>query len=195
MVLGALRIYGRPICFMTAAIFFFHAAAASVYAQEARLTNIIVTNTRDHLLLYMNVAGAFREEIEKAVMSGVPVSFSYFIELHQTRSFWPDSTIVSKKFVHTLKYNNLKKEFIVTRSWDNGEPSATESFDRAKKMMTEIDSLKVVLLEKLEKGKQYQLMTKAELSKRTLPFYLHYILFFVSLWDFETDWYAIDFIY
>jgi len=61
--------------------------------------------------------------------------------------------------------------------------------------MTEIDGLKVVPLSNLEKDKRYQLRAKAELSKRTLPFYLHYVLFFVSLWDFETDWYAIDFTY
>ncbi|NQT10914.1 MAG: DUF4390 domain-containing protein, partial [Desulfobacteraceae bacterium] len=41
----------------------------------------------------------------------------------------------------------------------------------------------------------YQIRAKAELGKLTLPFYLHYILFFVSLWDVETDWYTIDFIY
>jgi hypothetical protein len=61
--------------------------------------------------------------------------------------------------------------------------------------MAEIDSLKIVPLWKLEKGGKYQIRAKAELSKLTLPFYLHYILFFVSLWDFETDWYTIDFIY
>ena len=40
-----------------------------------------------------------------------------------------------------------------------------------------------------------QIRAKAELSKLTLPFFLHYVFFFVSLWDFETDWYTIDFIY
>jgi hypothetical protein len=50
-------------------------------------------------------------------------------------------------------------------------------------------------LGQLEKGQQYQLRTKAEVGKQTLPFYLHYVLFFVSLGDIETDWYTIDFIY
>jgi hypothetical protein len=61
--------------------------------------------------------------------------------------------------------------------------------------MAEIDSLKVIDLNQLQKGTRYQIRTKAQLSKLTLPFYLHYVLFFVSLWDFETDWYTIDFIY
>jgi hypothetical protein len=33
------------------------------------------------------------------------------------------------------------------------------------------------------------------MSKTTLPWKMHYVLFFVSLWDFETDWYTIDFIF
>lgn len=164
-------------------------------AQEAKLTHVIVTNTRDHLLLYLNVEGAFREEIVQAVMSGVPVSFSFYLELNKNRDFWPDKTLVSTKFTHTIKYNNLKKEFIVERSWETGEPTRTQSFADAKKLMAEVDSFKVVLLDQLEKGRQYQLLAKAELSRKTLPFYLHYVLFFVSLWDFETDWYAVDFIY
>ena len=96
---------------------------------------------------------------------------------------------------HTIKYNSLKKEFAVSRSWDSRSPVIVQTFDAAKKLMTEIDSLKVTPLDLLEKGKQYQIQAKAKLSRVTLPYYLHYVLFFLSLWDFETDWYTIDFIY
>jgi len=29
----------------------------------------------------------------------------------------------------------------------------------------------------------------------TLPFFLNYIFFFISLWDFETSWHSIDLVY
>jgi hypothetical protein len=99
------------------------------------------------------------------------------------------------KVTHTIKYDHLKDEFIVTRSWGENKTFDTESFDEARRLMSEIESLKVISLDKLEKGRRYQIRSKAELSKMTLPFYLHYVLFFVSLWDFETDWYSVDFIY
>ena len=165
------------------------------FAEEAMLTNIIVTNTRDDLLLYLNVEGAFREKMKNAILSGVPASFSFFTTLYRKRDMWLDKKIADIKITHTIKYNNLKKEFVVKRSWENGKPLVTQSFTEAQKLMTEIDSLKIVSLGKLEKGGEYQIRAKAELSKLTLPFYLHYVLFFVSLWDFETDWYTIDFIY
>jgi len=164
-------------------------------AQDATLSNVIVTNTRDDLLVYLKVEGAFREKMKQAILSGVPTTFSFLITLSKVRSIWKDKTIADLKVFHTIKYNNLKKEFVVTRSWENGNPYLTQSFEEAQKHMAEIDGLKVVSLNKLEKGRRYQLGAKAELNKLTLPFHLHYVLFFVSLWDFETDWYTVDFIY
>jgi len=165
------------------------------FAQDATLTNIIVTNTRDDLLVYITVEGAFREKMKTAILSGVPTTFSFFIQLYRVRNFWPDKEIEEIEITHTIKYNNLKKEFMITRSWENNQPIVTKSFVEARKLMSEIDSLKTVPLSRLEKGSQYQIKAKAQLSKLTLPFYLHYVLFFVSLWDFETDWYTIEFIY
>lgn len=164
-------------------------------AQEAKLTHIIVTNTRDDLLIYLTVEGAFTEKMEKAVQSGVPASFSFFINLYKSRSMWLDRNLADIEIVHTIKYNHLKKEFIINRSWDPNSPVIAQSFAEAKKLMAEIDSLKIIPLKTLEKGKQYQIRAKAKLSKLTLPYYLHYVLFFLSMWDFETDWYTIDFIY
>ena len=183
----------RKICsLVVAGIFLMHSLA---FAQEATLSNIIVTNTRDDLLVYLTVEGAFREKMKQAILSGVPATFSFFFTLEKVRQFWWDEDVVSFKVSHTVKYNNLKKEFVVHRSWENGKPLVTQSFAEAQKRMSTIDGLKIVSLGKLEKGRQYQLSAKAELNKLTLPFYLHHVLFFVSLWDFETDWYSVDFIY
>jgi Domain of unknown function (DUF4390) len=175
-----------------AILFCFYAVA---FAQKAVLSNIIVTNTRDDLLVYMNVDGAFTPKMKNAILSGVPATFSFYISFYQVRNFWFDYKIRDIKVTNTIKYNNLKEEFVVTRSWEKSGPQVTQSFDEAQKLMTEIDSLKIVPLKQLEKGRHYQLRAKAELSKVTLPFYLHYVLFFVSLWDFETDLYTVDFIY
>lgn len=165
------------------------------YAQDAVLSDIIVTNTRDDLIVYLTVKGAFRDKMKNAILSGVPASFSFFITLYQARNFWIDKKIADLDITHSIKYDNLKKEFMIKRSWENDKVRITQSFSEAQKLMGDIDSLKIISLGRLEKGRQYQIRAKAKLSKITLPFYLHYVLFFVSLWDFETDWYTIDFIY
>ena len=165
------------------------------FAEEAALTNIVVTNNRDDLLLYLNATGAFNEKTRKAILSGVPTAFTFYITLNRERSYWLNKTIVDLKVTHAIKYDNLKKEFHIDRSWDSGGPIVTSSFEEAQQLMIKIDSLKVVSLDQLEKGRHYQLCAKAELSKFTLPLHLHRVLFFLTFWDVETDWYAIDFTY
>jgi hypothetical protein len=182
----------RKTCVILFGLLFFVQNLA--FAQEAGLTNIIVTNTSDDLLMYLNVEGAFIDEIEKAILSGVPTTFSFFITLNKVRNLWFDNNLADLKISHTIKYNNLKKEFTVTRS-ESSKSVVTQSFVEAQQLMSEIDRLKIVPLIMLEKGSHYQIRANAELNKVTLPYYLHHILFFVSLWDFETDLYAIDFIY
>jgi len=163
-------------------------------AQEARLTDVIVTNTRDDLLIYLTVEGAFTAEMETAIKSGVSATFSFIVNLYRDRNWWLDRKIAAQTITHSIKYDNLKKKYRIQRSWE-AEPHVTQSFSEAQKLMTEVDSLAMIPLAELQKGTAYQIQAKAELSKRTLPLKLHYVLFFLSLWDFETDWYTIDFIY
>jgi len=116
------------------------AACPLVFALETRLTDITVSNTRDDLLLYVTLEGAFSPELKEIILSGVPATFSFPVKLNNVRNMWFDREIADIEVTHTIRYDNLKKEFAVRR-------------------------------------------------------YLHYILFFVSFWDIETDWYTIDFIY
>ncbi len=166
-----------------------------LFAQDAILKNLVISNTEEHLQLFLDVEGAFREDMKKVVQSGVPTTFSFYITLHRVRAFWMDKKIANVNVTHTIKYDNLKNEYSVIRSWENNKTVVTQSFEAATELMSRVENLNVIQLSSLDKGKQYQIRAKAELSKMTLPLYLHYVLFFVSLWDFETDWYTVDFTY
>ncbi|OQY50294.1 MAG: hypothetical protein B6230_06600 [Desulfobacteraceae bacterium 4572_89] len=162
---------------------------------NAVLVNIKLANTRDDLLTYFEVKNAFTEKINQAVLNGIPTSFSFYVSLYKTGNSWLDKKIADVQIKHTIKYNSLKKEFSVSRPWKDEKPIVTQSFEEAKSWMTEIDNLEVIPLEKLIKGDKYQIRIKGELDKVTLPLSLHNIFFFVSFWDFETDWYLINFTY
>jgi hypothetical protein len=97
---------------------------------------------------------------------------------------------------HTVKYNNLKNEFVITRSEHSDKPVVVNSVPEMKQIMAEVEDLRIAKLKSLKRNHRYQVSVKAELSKITLPFYLHHVFrFFLFLWDFETDWYTTDFIY
>jgi hypothetical protein len=164
-------------------------------AQVPALSDITISNTSDDLLLHLKLEGSFLEKIKRQILDGTATSFAFIIRLAQVYDLWFDQRIADIRVVHTIKYDNVKKEFIVRRSWKNNEAEITPSFEEAQQWMNEIDSLKIVPLNRMERNAQYQLLAKAEVSKKNLPLYLHYVLFFVSFWDEETDWYIIDFSY
>ena len=103
--------------------------------------------------------------------------------------------MASLKVHHTIKYDSLRQEYTVILSERGNQTVVVKDYSKAQEMMAYISNLQLVPLQVLEKNNQYQLRIKAELNKVRLPLYLHYLLFFVSLWDFETDWYVVDFIY
>jgi hypothetical protein len=166
------------------------------WGQDARVTDVIVTNTRDDLILYFRIQDCFTEDLQQAILSGVPTTFTFLTSLDQVRSFWKDKNLASLEIRHTVKFNNLKNEYVITRSEHNDKPVVVNSMSEAKRVMAEVENLRIAKLESLERNYRYQVSVKAELSKITLPFYLHYVFrFFLFLWDFETDWYTTDFIY
>jgi hypothetical protein len=164
-------------------------------AAEATLANIIVTNTQDDLLVFFEIKGSFTREMEEAILNGIPTTFNIFIRLYRSRTLWLDASISDIKLEHNIKYDSLKNEFRVRRSEENYKELIFKNFEEAKKAMAEIRNIQVVPLSELRARSKYQLRVKAELEKVQLPLYLHYVLFFVSLWDFETDWYTVDFMY
>ena len=165
------------------------------FAAEVRLTDIVVTNTRDYLLVYFSVADCFTEDMEKAIANGVSTTFTFFVKLHEVRDWWWDKSIADLKVSHEIKYDSLKKVYIVRLSSKDNKMIFVKELEEAKKLMSEIVGLKVTELRNLRRGDHYQISMMAELEKIRLPFYFHYVFFFLSLWDFETDWYTVDFRY
>jgi hypothetical protein len=181
-------------CALVIFLFFYISPKLSL-ARETRLSDIIVTNTRDHLLVYFNVRDCFTGEMNKAILNGISTKFTFIVKLYEVRNAWFDHKVADINLTHNVEYNTLKNEFNLFLPEHNKKKVKTKDFDEAKKLMAEVVALKVVRLDKLKRGIHYQLRMKAELDKIELPFYLNYVFFFLSLWDFETDWYSVIFRY
>lgn len=186
--------------FLCAVVFFitgllFIVPGIAIARDNAVLSDIKLANTRDDLFAYFKVEKAFNEKNIQAITNGISTSFTFYVTLFKTSSSLFDKKIIDIETRATIKYNSMKQEYTVICQWKDAPPLITKSFDEAKTWMTEIDNLKVVPLDRLIKGGKYQIRIKAELEKVTLPLSLHYVFFFVSYWDFETDWYVINFTY
>jgi len=162
-------------------------------ATKASLQNIVLDSKNENLTLSFKLEGAFSEQMKEVILSGTSITFTFFVVLREIKDFWVDKKIVDIKIDHMLKYNVLKKEFVIKRSWQIDEVLITDSFAEAQNLMAAISSLKILPLNWLENGNRYEITIKAELSKANLPLNLRPVMFFSPPWGFETDWYILDF--
>jgi len=162
---------------------------------EATITEVTATTSEKELLVFAVLKNSFTPEMIQGLHSGIPVHFSFFLELVQKGKSWTDKKLVSLKFMHTLTYDTLKEIYRVDLEETQTNGSTYTSLIKARKAVNEINNLKLIKLAQLQPDNTYLLRIKAELYKKTLPMNLHYLLPFLSWWDIETDWHTIEFSY
>ena len=163
--------------------------------KDPDLKDIIITTSKSHLILFATVENGFTSEMLAGIRNGLPVTFTFHIELDKIRSAWFDSTLVETAVTHKLKYDSIKQKYSITFSEKNGQTVTTRSLKEAKQLMAELSGFPIIARTKLIADAPYALKIKATLAETTLPLGIHYILPFTSLWDFETDWRTVEFRY
>ena len=127
--------------------------------------------------------------------SGIPVQFSFFVELKKVEDNWLDDQLASIEFSHSLSYDTLKQLYTVRTEEISKQVHTVKTLEEATTLLNEVNGLKIIKLEELEPDQTYRLRVKADLYKKTLPLSLHSVIPFVSWWDLKTDWHTIEFIY
>jgi hypothetical protein len=176
-------------------IFFFLLPASLAHGRKASLSDIAVTQGRNQVLLFLKVNDCFTGEMDKAIENGISTTFNFSITLHEVRGLWWNKKIADLTVSHEIQYDSLKKVYRVRLSEKEDKVIVVSDSEEAKGLMSEIRGLALADLGDLERGRTYQVRMMAELDKIRLPLYLHYVFFFLSLWDFETDWYTKEFKY
>ncbi len=178
------------------ALIFQLAVSSTVLAQQAFIRKVVITNVDDDIVVYFNLEGAFTDSIVKAISKGIPTTFTFFVRLNSMNKIWFNTSTAGIEIHRTIKYDSLTKQYTITETVRGDKETVlkkTNIFSEAKKVISEFKSIPVISSKKLKKGKKYELKIKAELDKVKLPFYLEYVLIFVSIWDFETSWYIEEF--
>ena len=164
-------------------------------AQEALLKNITLSNMDDHMMVSLRVEGAFTPKIMASIQNGAQTQFTYLLRMYRDRRMWLDEKLIAMKLTHGLLFDPVRKVYKVHRSWAQPPWTETRSLVEAQTLMTQIERLPILPLDRMQPGEGYELRAKVELSQVTLPFYLRYVFYFVSLWDYETEWHSVFFLY
>lgn len=165
---------------------------ATTRAAGAMIDDVVVRWTPAPLSVSFIVKDAFNDDIEEAIASGSPTSFTFLIKLDRVRSLWLDEGVGSWEFRHTVKYDTLKEEYEITLDETGKSVVRTKDFNEMKRIMATGSSIPITPVT-LVPGSSYEVSIKAEMHTIELPSPLNYLFFFMTIFDFETGWYTYSF--
>ena len=93
---------------------------------EPHIADILVTTSQTHLLLFCSIKNSFTPEMIEGIHNGIPVSFTFLVELEQVKNKWFDTTMTEMSFQHTLIYDSLKEQYEIYRSEKTQNPLITD---------------------------------------------------------------------
>lgn len=178
--------------------FFLFPAITQTQAQakrKATFKELTATTSETHLIIFGTLENSFTSEMIEVLHSGIPLRFSFFVELYKIEKNWPDELIATYTFQHIMTFDTLKDSYRITLEEENNKVLTFHSLFKAQKVINEINGAKVVELKQLIPDSLYKLTIRAELYQKTLPMNLHTILPFLSWWDVKTDSYSLEFKY
>lgn len=181
----------KKISHIFIALFFILASPSySQGAEAAKINNVIISHTPQNISVSFDVKDGFTKEIEDAIKSGIPAAFTFIVEFYRERSIWFNEKLAEVKFRHTVKYDTMKAEYelFLEEKAQSNKSIRLKDLSKVKELMTKAEIIQVSNPEAVQKGSMYRVKIKAKLDAVELFFPLNYMLFFVSFWDFETDW-------
>lgn len=159
----------------------------SAFCEKASIQGVHVKRANETWKVSFHVEDCFTEKMEEAIQTGIKTIFTFYLQVYQKRVWWKDRRVVSVQFHRVIQYDPIRGEYQVTFS-EKGASLLTKNLEEAKKWMTRVETVEMKPFSDLKPGISTYLRIKAGLDPVKLPLHLEYLFFFVSLWDFETDW-------
>ena len=160
-----------------------------VSAVSPDVVNIGVGTNGKYVVMNARLVDGFTEKILEAIENGVPMGFTFEIELRKDNTLWVDSLVSSNKVRHRVQFDSLKKIYRFSESGKNVKRKIiTRKESRYQKLMLTLKDIPIAPIYKLDPNEKYYVRVKADLETDRFWFPFNYIFFFVPFNAFETSW-------
>ncbi len=163
--------------------------ASTAFAASPSIVNISVGNTGNVVTVDAALVDGFNESMLEAIESGVPISFTYEVELRQIVPLWMDSLVSKATIKNSVQYDTLNKVYSFSSAGKNIKRKVITR-DKAlyQKLMLGLDHLPIASTYRLSMSEKYYVRIKASLETDRFWFPFNYIFFFVPFNDVKTSW-------
>jgi hypothetical protein len=125
------------------------------------------------MVVSLEIADAYTEDVREAISSGLRTSFTYDVELRMLVAGWVDRTIASSVVSISVQYDNLTRRHSLSRTVDGriAEAVVTEDEEVVAKWLTSVERLPLCSTTRLERNREYYVRVNArKRPSRTFPF-------------------------
>ena len=146
--------------------------AMHVVGAEERLRIVPLVHEKQ-MVVSLEIADAYTDDIREAISSGLRTTFSYDVELRMLVAGWVDRTIASSVVSISVQYDNLTSRHSLSRTVDGriDEAVVTEDEEVVAKWLTSVERLPLCATAKLERNRDYYVRVNArKRPQRTFPF-------------------------
>ena len=129
------------------------------------------------------------EAVRGGLVEGVPLTLEVDLDIERVRQLLPDSRVAELTQRYRLQYNAVSARYIL-RNENSGQQESLGTLDDAIAHLSEVHSLPALDKALIAPDRRYEGRVRARVDFGTVPFTLRLLMFWVSDWHRESDWYA-----
>jgi hypothetical protein len=129
------------------------------------------------------------EAVRRGLVEGVPLTLEVDLDIERVRQLLPNSRVAELTQRYRLQYNAVSARYIL-RNENSGQQESLGTVDEAIAHLSEVHSLPALDKALIAADRRYEGRVKAKIEFGSVPFTLRLLMFWVSDWHRESDWYA-----
>jgi hypothetical protein len=129
------------------------------------------------------------DAVRRGLAEGVPLGLELNLSIKRVRQLLPNSTVAELTQRYHLQYNAVSARYIL-RNDNSGQQESLGTVDAALEQLGNVKGVPVLDRALIQSDRRYEANVRAKIDFGSVPFTLRLLMFWVSDWHRECDWYA-----
>jgi hypothetical protein len=136
--------------------------------RAAESLRIVPISSDDRVVVSVELADGYTDEVRQAIASGLRTTFTYTIDLRMLVPGWVDRTVASSTVSLSDQYDNLTRRHTLSRVVDGrtDETLVTEDDAVVRQWLTTLTRLPIIRTTRLDAGRDYYVRISAQARPR-----------------------------
>jgi hypothetical protein len=141
---------------------------SGIVGRAAETLRIVPISSDNQVVVTVELADAYTDEVRQAIASGLRTSFTYSIDLRTLVPGWVDRTVATATVTLSDQFDNLTRRHSLSRMVDGriDDTLVTDDDNVARQWLTTLTRLPIVRTSKLDPSRDYYVRISAQARPR-----------------------------